>query len=170
MAGDPEYAVENNPTDDNHDDSLKSQTTHRNKNKHKQSHASPIMDWFLGWCLPYCMRFVPFVQVTNGLKNDYYLERQKWPFRTEEIVQPAVVVLGDQDSILPNEVAVKVHERLPNSKLKMLRGVGHNELLQDDILDMVFRTVVDLAKSSPHGNALSDKDMGTQLLCSSTSG
>ncbi|KAL3913386.1 MAG: hypothetical protein SGILL_006513 [Bacillariaceae sp.] len=182
MAGDPEYYAEDD--NDNEDDDERKEQEEKQQ-QHQQQHdnnegeeeddhcqqqgsssSTTMTDWFLGWCLPNCMRFVPFIQVTNGLKNDYYLERQKYPFRTEEITQPAVVVLGDQDAILPNEVAVKVHNRLPNSQLKMLEGVGHNQLLEDDILDMIFRTVIDLAarKKQPQGGGGVDQDDVDELL------
>ena len=147
MAGDPEYATEelqyHTALPFGHE-----QSAHASATTGAKPHGFQVMDWFLGWCLPNFMRFVPFVNVTNGLQNDFYLERQKWPFVMEEVTQPAVVVLGDQDCILPNDVAVRVHNRLQYSQLKMLKGVGHNDLLKDDILDMIFHTVIDLAKPS----------------------
>ena len=109
-------------------------------------HKSLLMDCCMGCFVPNCMRLVPCLQVTNGLRNDYYLERQCYGFNTEDIIQPTIVVLGNHDTILPNDVAMKVHQRLPNSQLQILDGLGHNCLLKDDILDMVFRKVIELAK------------------------
>ena len=97
MAGDPEYAEEDSKQQSDTDNGV----------------GSSMMGCLLGCFLPNFMRFVPFIQVTNGMKNDYYLEHHKWPFRIEDITQPAMIVFGDQDTILPNSEAVKVHNRLP---------------------------------------------------------
>lgn len=170
MAGDPEYAEERNTKTTKSDDnqhgeghgalSIQQSTveTKQESSRHDDSNTT-WTDWFLGCCLPNFMRFVPFIDVTNGLKNDFYMEREKYPFRTEDICQPAIVVLGDQDMILPNEVAVKVHHRLPNTQLIMLEGVGHNQFLEDDILDMIFRRTIDLASKNPGDNSTTVEEL-----------
>jgi len=124
LAGDPEYAADGVP----------------------QQNA--MHDCCLGCCLPKFMWFVPFFRVSNGLNKDFTLERQPYPFRTEEIVQPALCVLGEEDGILPMDVSRKVHDRLPNSELRVLPGLGHNQLLKDEVLAMVFQEVVRLSATT----------------------
>ncbi|KAG7361581.1 alpha/beta fold family hydrolase [Nitzschia inconspicua] len=159
MAGDPEYAEDaakekivngekRKEASASHGSDHGQETTSSQDPDDFEGNVTTWKDWFLGCCLPNVMRFVPIIQVTNGLKNDFYLERRRYTFRTEEIVQPSIVVLGDQDSIQPNEIGIKVHHRLPNSKLIILKGVGHNQLVRDNILDMVFRRVIELQRSN----------------------
>jgi pimeloyl-ACP methyl ester carboxylesterase len=138
--GPPQRQQDENDGSDDYDRAEEEEACH---------HSSFLMDCCMGCFLPNCMRIVPCLQVTNGLRNDYYLERQRYGFCTEDITQPGIVVLGDRDNILPNEVAMNVHHRLPNSQLRILEGLGHNDLLEDDELDKIFRTVIDLAKTTP---------------------
>lgn len=45
--------------------------------------------------------------------------------KIKEIQQPTLVLWGDQDKLIPLNNATRFHEDLPNSKLAILRNVGH---------------------------------------------
>ena len=43
----------------------------------------------------------------------------------KRLQMPTLVIWGDQDSLIPVEVAYKFHDALPNDTLVILKGVGH---------------------------------------------
>ena len=110
--------------------------------------ASVVLDCCVGKCLPTTLTLIgPFVCITNvanGLRNDYYVEREPYPYNMDEITQPGLVVLGEKDTLLPFAIAKRNHDRLPQATLQIMPGLSHNQLLLDDVLAMVFRSVIDL--------------------------
>lgn len=106
-----------------------------------------MMDCCIGVWLPRTLRIImPCMQVANGMRNDYILERKKYPFDCESICQPGVVIAGENDKLVPIEFTKRINNRLPNSELKIVPGIGHNQLLLDEVLDMAFRTVIELGQ------------------------
>jgi len=117
-----------------------------------------LMDCCIGKWLPRTLAVImPCQQVSNGMQNDYYLEREIYPFNIEkDIVQPGIVIVGEKDTLLPYKVSRRVSERLQNNnissgrntcvELKIMPGLGHNCLLSDSVLDMAYKTVIELGK------------------------
>jgi len=48
--------------------------------------------------------------------------------KLELIAAPTLVVWGDQDGLLPVELAHELHDRVPHSQLRIIEGVGHNPM------------------------------------------
>ena len=46
---------------------------------------------------------------------------------------PTLIVWGDRDPIIPLEHAYKTHEAIPNSRLEVMKGVGHYPHVEDPI-------------------------------------
>jgi pimeloyl-ACP methyl ester carboxylesterase len=46
---------------------------------------------------------------------------------------PTLIVWGDQDRIIPLDHAYDAHEAIPNSRLEVLRGVGHFPHVEDPV-------------------------------------
>ena len=106
-----------------------------------------FLDWFVGKILPpMCQILMPWKKVANGLKNDYFLERQPYPFQTENIIQPSIVVIAENDTVLDRALTVRVHARLPNSELIIIPDVGHNQLFADTTIDMACQKVIQLGQ------------------------
>lgn len=151
LAGDPEYkaaaaAADPPPPQNNNEDPGSS---HSEKTTVMDIPSTgPVFDFCMGTLLPAVMWPVtPFYKVSNGLKNDFTLERQPYPFQTENIQQPTLCVLGHDDAILKREVAIWVHNRLPNSTLWELPDKGHMDLIQPDVLETVFEELVCMSRS-----------------------
>jgi alpha/beta hydrolase fold len=126
LAGDPEYNGQNTP--------------------HPIPSPGPVFEFCMGTLLPVLMWPVtPFYKVSNGLQNDFKLERRPYPFRTEDVQQPTMCVLGQDDTLLKRDVAIWVHNRLPNSTLQELPGHGHMDLIKTDVLESVFQNMVQIS-------------------------
>jgi len=106
-----------------------------------------FLDFFVGKVLPpMCQVLMPWKKCANGLRNDYFLERQPYPFQTENIRQPSIVVIAENDTVLDRALTVRVHERLPNSELIIIPDVGHNQLFGDTTIDMACQKVIQLGQ------------------------
>lgn len=60
----------------------------------------------------------------------------------EKINEPTLVIHGDEDKIVPVAKTIELHKRMKNSKLKILKGVGHSyknarEILTKEVIDFV---------------------------------
>lgn len=48
------------------------------------------------------------------------------------ITQPTLIVAGSNDKIIPVEESKFLHEKIPNSRLEIIKGYGHGSLLIED--------------------------------------
>ena len=73
-----------------------------------------------------------------------------YPFRTEEIQQPTICVVGQDDTVLPKHVAIWVHHRLPHSTLYEIPNVGHMDLIDPStpILPSIYQELIRLSITS----------------------
>uniref|UniRef100_A0A7S4EEL2 AB hydrolase-1 domain-containing protein n=1 Tax=Pseudo-nitzschia australis TaxID=44445 RepID=A0A7S4EEL2_9STRA len=105
--------------------------------------STVVIDCCMGTWLPRCLGvLVPCLKVANGIRNDYILEREPYPFETESIVQRALVVAGEADNIIPVALTKRIHDRLPNSRFEVVPGATHEDLISDAVLDKTFRSVL----------------------------
>ncbi|MGB0494938.1 MAG: alpha/beta fold hydrolase [Kangiellaceae bacterium] len=71
------------------------------------------------------------------------------PDRTEQLnnlMTPSLVIHGDQDPLVPVECGYATAEALPNSSLKILKGMGHT--LPEQLWSEITAGIVDLARSA----------------------
>ena len=61
----------------------------------------------------------------TGLRFAWYRMNGSRDLQVEAITQPALVIWGDEDTLIPVEAGRALHTRLPNSTLKVFKGVGH---------------------------------------------
>ena len=61
----------------------------------------------------------------TGLRFAWYRMSGSRDLQVESITQPALVIWGDEDTLIPVEAGRALHTRLPNSALKIFEGVGH---------------------------------------------
>jgi pimeloyl-ACP methyl ester carboxylesterase len=124
LSGDPEYAHEGIPN------------------------KSDRNAFLLGKFLPNLLLFLPCIplcrQARLGLINDYRLETSSYSFRTEDVLQPALVYVGEDDQVMPMEVSRHVHERLDNSTYRIVPNIGHMGLLRDEVLEDFFENLLAL--------------------------
>lgn len=128
---------------------------------------NPVMDCCIGVWLPRVLGMcLPCLRVSNGMRNDYLLERQDYPFECESIAQPGVVLAGEADQLLPGWLTQRVVDRLPNARYQVLPGAGHEDLLEDQALDAAYRSVIQLmtATSTNDGGEDWDNLPITQLI------
>lgn len=137
LSGDPEYAHETVPSK-------------RAVNAICLGYVLPfLLKWVLG-CLPMAKN------ARKGLMNDYRLETTIYPFRTEDIIQPTIVFVGEKDSVLPLKISRHVHERLANASLNVVPKVGHLGLLRDNILSKFFQFLLNLHDLGPKAETMTD--------------
>ncbi len=110
---------------------------------------NPMMDCCIGVWLPRFLGiFLPCTKVSNGMRNDYILERRDYPFDSESIEQRGVVVAAEDDKFVPGWLSKRVKDRLKNAYYAEVPRVEHCELLKDEILHTVYCTVVQLMENS----------------------
>ena len=107
----------------------------------------------LGCFLPFLLRrVIPCLPLSrgarNGLINDYRLETANYSYQTETIKQPTIVFVGQEDRVLPLHVSRHVHERLENVELRVVPNIGHLGLLQDNVLQDFFDSLLCLTAQS----------------------
>lgn len=61
----------------------------------------------------------------TGLRFAWYRKEGSRDLPVENISQPALVLWGDEDNLIPVEAGRALHARLPNSSLTVFKGVGH---------------------------------------------
>lgn len=61
----------------------------------------------------------------TGLRFAWYRSEGSRDLPVENINQPALVLWGDEDNLIPVESGHELDKRLPNSTLKIFNGVGH---------------------------------------------
>ncbi len=61
----------------------------------------------------------------TGLRFAWYRAGGRRDLQVESITQPALIIWGDEDRLIPVEAGQALHDRLPNSKLMIFKGVGH---------------------------------------------
>jgi pimeloyl-ACP methyl ester carboxylesterase len=65
---------------------------------------------------------------------------------------PALIISGDEDRVMPVEHARAAHATMPNSRLHILAGVGHNPPTEEpeEVADLIdqFLTATDKTASS----------------------
>jgi pimeloyl-ACP methyl ester carboxylesterase len=116
-------------------------------------HDGWVMDCFIGNWLPRILSIViPCIgmNVSNGMRNDYRIERIPYPFNIEEsITQKSIIFIAENDKLLPRHISTRVYDSLSssnNSELKIIPNIGHMELLEDKVLNMTFLKVIELGK------------------------
>jgi len=58
-----------------------------------------------------------------------------------QISQPTLIISGRQDALSPIHLAEQIHHSIPNSRWKIIEGVGHNLLLPDkmpELTEIIF--------------------------------
>ena len=112
-------------------------------------------DWLVGKFLPFLLQWIlcclPMARMAQGLQNDYRLETSPYSFRTEDVQQPALIHVGERDSILPPHLSRHVHARLDHAQLVILPGIGHLSLLRDQVLEPFFLALIALGQTQPNG-------------------
>ena len=126
----------------------------------------PLLDCCIGVCLPRVLGMcLPCLRVSNGMRNDYLLERQDYSFECESIEQPGVVIAGEADHLLPGWLTKRVIDRLANARYRVVPGAGHEDLLEDQTLDAAYRSVIQLmTATSTNGGEDWDNLPITQLI------
>ena len=116
-------------------------------------HDGWVMDCFIGNWLPRILTIVvPCIgmNVSNGMRNDYRIERIQYPFNIENsITQKSIIFIAENDKLLPRHISTRVYDSLSssnNSELKIIPNIGHMELLEDKVLNMTFLKVIELGK------------------------
>jgi acetyl esterase/lipase len=67
--------------------------------------------------------------------------------RLANITQPTLLIIGDQDVVLPAANAVMMAQRIPNSWLVMIQGTGHGMMLQVPTeFNAIVQTFLETAK------------------------
>lgn len=61
----------------------------------------------------------------TSLRFAWYRSQEGRNLPVENINQPALILWGDEDKLIPVEVGRTMHTRMPNSSLKIFNGVGH---------------------------------------------
>ncbi len=61
----------------------------------------------------------------TGLRFAWYRTEGSRDLPVENITQPALIIWGDEDSLIPVETGKLLHERMPNSDLRIFGGIGH---------------------------------------------
>jgi pimeloyl-ACP methyl ester carboxylesterase len=127
----------------------------------------------LGCFLPcFLERIIPCIPLAKharrGLCNDYRLETSTYSFRTETVVQPTIVYVGAEDSIMPLSVSRHVHERLDNAQVRVVPKIGHMGLLRDGVLEDFFECLISItAEQQPEERTelSSDENKGSLGIC-----
>lgn len=83
----------------------------------------------------------------TGLRFAWYRTSGSRDLPAEDITQPALVIWGDEDSLIPVESGRALHARLPNSTIKIFEGVGH--LPMEEIPVKTANAVADFIGSLP---------------------
>ena len=116
-------------------------------------HDGWLMDCFIGNWLPRILTIVvPCIgmNVSNGMRNDYRIERIPYPFNIENsITQKSIIFIAENDKLLLRHISTRVYDSLRssnNSELKIIPNIGHMELLEDKVLNMTFLKVIELGK------------------------
>lgn len=66
-----------------------------------------------------------FLHGSAGPARDAWLRYRPWGFDLADIAMPVSIYAGDDDKFVPLALAEAVHERLPNSALKVWDNTGH---------------------------------------------
>lgn len=61
----------------------------------------------------------------TGLRFAWYRTGGSRDLQVEKIAQPSLIIWGDEDNLIPVESGKSLHDRMPNSDLKIFEGVGH---------------------------------------------
>jgi lysophospholipase len=74
----------------------------------------------------------------------------------ESIPVPVTILIGDDDQIVDAEAAQRFAQRLPNGRLRLLKGARHEIMMENDtILEQFWRAVDAMARTSrPHLQAV----------------
>ena len=76
----------------------------------------------------------------SGWIDDDIAFTSEWGFNLDEVKIPVAIFQGDEDLMVPGSHGRWLHERLPSSTLRMLKGEGHLSFFsasQDEILEFL---------------------------------
>jgi pimeloyl-ACP methyl ester carboxylesterase len=125
LSGDPEYALASAPD--------------------KHWYNACLVGSFLPCLLERVLPCLPLARgASKGLRTDYRLETSLYTFRTEDITQPVLIFVGEDDNVLPPALSLHVHSRLENAQLEIVPKAGHLCLLKDQILLKFFSLLLNV--------------------------
>lgn len=61
----------------------------------------------------------------TGIRFAWYRQQGNQDLPVDDIQIPALIIWGDEDGLIPVESGRAMHERMPNSSLRVFEGVGH---------------------------------------------
>ncbi len=84
----------------------------------------------------------------TGLRFAWYRTEGSRDLSVENITQPTLIIWGDEDSLIPLESGQLLHERMPNSDMRIFNGVGH--LPMEEVPDKTAAIVKDFVANLPN--------------------
>lgn len=96
-----------------------------------------------------CQHPIPKLAMGNQLRA---LLRSEMPPDEYRITSPTLVIAGEHDCLIPNCYARMMSEKIPGSRFVLLRGAGHNPLMEcpDVVAPLMARFLLDRAATDAH--------------------